>query len=86
MLRKERMDIDALFVLSWHRGPGTSLFSWKGFTKIYVKCFILEPICDYIYVWLPCEYACILKNGVAVVVFNGMCFNKRYEVGISVLF
>jgi hypothetical protein len=88
MRRKERMDIDALFVLSWHRGAGTCsfLFSWKGFTKIYVQCFILEPICNYIYVWLHCEYACILKYRVVVVVFNGRCFNKRYEVGISVLF
>jgi hypothetical protein len=52
--RKERMGIDALFVLSWHHGTGTcsSLFSWKGFTKLYLNSFFLEPICDYIYIWL----------------------------------
>jgi hypothetical protein len=52
--RKQRMEFDALFVLSWHHGTGTysSLFSWKGFTKIYLNSFFLEPICGYIYVWL----------------------------------
>jgi hypothetical protein len=31
--RKGRMELDALFVLSWHHGTGTysSLFSWEGF-------------------------------------------------------
>jgi len=51
--RKARMGIDALYVLSWHHGTGTysSLFSSKGFTKIYLNCFILEPICYYIYTY-----------------------------------
>ncbi len=71
---------------SWDRNRFVSLQLGRVSPKIYLNSFVLEPICDYIYVWLHCEYACILKYGVVVVVFNGRCFNKRYEVCISVLF